>query len=500
MLGTVLALIGVFFVGTLGFVAVVGLAVGLLAALILFVVPKRWRRAIIQATPAFWPAPIRQKYPVASSEAAPNGCVDLDAKQGTASSRPERLRGLNTRPELHGRRLLGLHGFSQADVQDIEDDESVWLLEFEGGWWAELVTQIAPAWISPTFQLAWDVYAPTIAKPAMADCRIAHLPDAFRDLIGTRFMTVGSCVSTENIVLEDRLIFEVQTQGSSENVLVLRLGYLKAAEGYLRTGKLDDLGNQGLDAQVVTPSKIAEMDAWELRRKMERPMRYLGPVVLEQWLVPTHFPACAAPWDDAEQVQRLRVLRQALTEFLKWFRPSHKMSDGTVADRKRPELKWSWTVQLAVLEEAWERIAAWELLVNAGLAVNPDTGELFAAAREALERGDDLRGELPVMGLGTLFTPTWWVNTAECELDDHVPAGLDVARVRSGTAPMWIAGTGTVPSGLVGQEIPQDFLWAQDMLKRYEPVRQAYRHWFAQFRECHMLQTERQVSKIRLPQ
>ncbi|MGP1682870.1 MAG: hypothetical protein ACTS8S_11145 [Giesbergeria sp.] len=259
-LGVVLTLIGVFFVGTVGFVAVMGLAIGLLSTLILFVVPKRWRRAIVQATPAFWPVPIRQKYLTASSEIAPTGYATMNASQGTALSGPERFGSLNRVPELQGRRLLGVHGFSQADVQDIEDDESVWLLEFEGGWWAELVTQIAPAWISPTFQLAWNVYVPAVAKPAMADCRIEHLPGALSALIGTRFLEVDSCVSTENMVLEDRLIFEVDTKGSTGNVLILRLGYLKAAEGYLRTGKLDGLGNQGLDAQVVTPSKIVGMN------------------------------------------------------------------------------------------------------------------------------------------------------------------------------------------------------------------------------------------------
>ncbi len=324
MLGTVLTLIGVFFVGTVGVVAVVGLAVGLLSTLILFVVPKRWRQAIIQATPTFWPAPIRRKYLVDSSEAAIS-----------VSSGPERFGGLNRVAELQGRRLLGVHGFSQPNVQDIEDDESVWLLEFEGGWWAELVTQIAPAWISPTFQLAWDVYGPTIDKPAMADSRIEHLPGTLSALIGTRFMTVGSCVSTESVVLEDRLTFEAQTQGSSENVLVLRLGYLKAAEDYLRTGKLDDLGNQGLDAQVVTPSKIAAMDDWELKRRLERPMRYLGSVVLEQWLAPTHFPACGAPWDDREQVQRLRALRQALTTTQRAQQRAHFVDAG---DQHRPQV------------------------------------------------------------------------------------------------------------------------------------------------------------------
>ncbi|MBK7001898.1 MAG: hypothetical protein IPH35_18600 [Rhodoferax sp.] len=388
-------------------------------------------------------------------------------------------------PELQGRRLLGVHGFSQTDVQDIEDDASVWLLEFEGDWWAELVTQIAPAWISPTFQLAWNIYGPTIDKPAIADSRIEHLPDALSALIGTRFLTVDSCVSTGIMVLEDRLSFEVDGEDTTKDMLVLRLGYLKAAEDYLRTGNQDDLGNQGLDAEVVTPSKVAEMDAWELKRRLQRPIHNLGRLVLEQWLAPTHFPACTAPWDDRAQVQRLRVLRQALTEFLKWFRPSYKLSDNAVADPKRPELKWSWPVQLAVLEDAWERIAAWELLVNAGLAVNPDTGELFAAANEVLKRSDDLRWELPELGLGTLFTPAWWGNTAASELDRQVLTALEVTHLLSDTAPMWIAGTGTVPNGLVGQEIPQDFLWAKDMLKRYAPVRQAYRHWFLQFRDCH---------------
>ena len=263
-LGVVLSLIGVFFVVTVGVMALMGLAAGLLSTLILFVVPKSWRRAIMQATPAFWPAPIRQKYLVASLKTDPSGCVTMDATQCTASSGPERFRGLNKVPELQGRRLLGVHGFSQPDVQDIEDDESIWLLEFEGGWWAGLVMQIAPSWISPTFQLAWDVYGPAIDKPAMADRRIEHLPRALSALVGSRFLNVDSCVSTETMVLEDRLTFEVETQGSTENVLVLRLGYLKAAESYLRTGKLDDLGNQGLDAQVAEPSKIAEMDAWEL--------------------------------------------------------------------------------------------------------------------------------------------------------------------------------------------------------------------------------------------
>ncbi len=484
-LGVVLTLLAVFFGGTLAFVAVVGLAVGLLSALVLFAVPVRWRRALVQAIPTFWPKSIRQKYRLYPDETDPTCVVTTNDESGTTSGKPERFGSLNKVPALQGRRLLGVHGFSQMNVQDIEDDESVWLLEFEGGWWAGLVMQIAPAWISPTFQLAWDVYGPGIQKPDMADSRIEQQPGALSALVGTLFLKEAPCVSTETMVLEVRLNFAVDGENSEGDVLVLRLGYLDTAENYLRTGKLDDLGHQGLDAQVVPPGKVAEMDDWELKRRLQRPIRNLGPVVLEQWLAPNHFPACAAPWNDVEHVARLRALRCALTEFLKWFRPSYKLSDSAEADPKRPELKWSWPVQFAVLEDALERITAWELLVNAGLVVNPETGHLMAAADEALACGGDLRWELPVLGLGTLFTPAWWANTSESELASTASCSQDAARLRREALPTWIAGTGTVPQGLAGQEIPQDFLWTHDLLKRYAPVRQAYRHWFLQFRGCY---------------
>lgn len=401
--------------------------------------------------------------------------------RGPAGDSPERYGNLSQARELQGRRLLGVHGFSQADVQDVEDDESVWLLEFEGGWWARLVMQYAPAYASPICQLVWDVYGPDTERPAMLDARIEHLPGTLMALIGARFVEEGPCVSTEMMVLEDRLFFEVDGNASGENKLVLRIGYLYAAETYLRTGEPVGLGNQGLDAQVAQPSKIAEMDAWELKRRLQRPINNLGRVVLEQWLAPTHFPACAAPWDDAEQVQRLRALRQALAEFLKWFRPSYKLSDSAVADPKRPELKWSWPIQLAVLEDAWERIAAWELLANAGLAVNPDTGELFAAAGEALERGDELRCELPAFALDAMFTPTWWVNADGSQRTFSNPAEPESAGVPVNATPTWVVGTGIVPTGLAGAEIPADFLWTGELLRRYAPVRQAYEHWLSQF-------------------
>lgn len=484
-LGVVLTLLAVFFGGTLAFLALVGLAVGLLSALVLLAVPVRWRRALVQATPTLWPESIRHKYRLFPAETGATGVVATNDENAPASGKPQRCRSLDCVSELQGRRLLGVHGFSQMKVQDIEDDESVWLLEFEGGWWAGLVMQIAPAWISPTFQLAWDVYSPGIPKPAMADSRIEHQPGALNALVGTLFLKDAPCVSSETMVLEVRLNFAVDGGNSEGGVLVLRLGYLDTAEHYQRTGKLDDLGNQGLDAQVVPPSKVAELDDWELKRQLQRPIRNLGPVVLAQWLAPNHFPACAAPWNDVEHIARLRALRCALTEFLKWFRPSYKLSDSAVADPKRPELKWSWPVQFAVLEDALERITAWELLVNAGLAVNLETGHLIAAADEALACGGDLRWELPVLGLGTLFTPAWWANTSESELASTESCSQDISRLRREALPTWIAGTGTVPQGLVGQEIPQDFLWTQDMLKRYAPVRRAYRHWFLQFRECY---------------
>ena len=256
-LGVVLTLIGVFFGVTVGFVVVVSLAIALLSTLVIFTVPKRWKEAIVRATSAFWPEHLRQKYGAASSATDPTCGVTISETESASLDQPERFGSLNRVPELQGRRLLGVQGFSQKNVQDIEEDTSVWLLEFEGGLWAELVIQIAPSWISPTFQLAWDVYAPTIAKPAMADHRIAHLPRALGALIGARFLREDSCVSTELMALENRLIFEVQAQDGAEDVLVLRLGYLKAAEDYLRTGKVNGLGNQGLDAQVVSLSGLA---------------------------------------------------------------------------------------------------------------------------------------------------------------------------------------------------------------------------------------------------
>lgn len=262
----VLTLLAVFFGGTLAFVAVVGLAVGLLSAMVHFAVPVRWRRALVQATPTLWPKSICQKYRPFPDETGPSGAVTTNDENGTTSGKPERFRSLNKVPELQGRRLLGVHGFSQMNVQDIEDDESVWLLEFEGGWWAGLVMQIAPAWISPTFQLAWDVYDPGIPRPAMVDSRIEHQPGALNALVGTLFLKEAPCVSSETMVLEVRLNFAVDRKISEGDVLVLRLGYLDTVENYLRTGKLNDLGNQGLDAQVVPPSKVAEMDDWELKR------------------------------------------------------------------------------------------------------------------------------------------------------------------------------------------------------------------------------------------
>ena len=144
-LGVVLTLIAVVFAGTLGFVSVVGLAVGLLSTLILFAVPIRWRRAIIRCTQTFWSAAIRQKYRPFLDETDSSGVVTRNDVDGTTSGKPPRCRDLSRVSELQGRRLLDVHGFSQADVQDIEDDESVWLLEFEGGWWADLVSQIDKA-------------------------------------------------------------------------------------------------------------------------------------------------------------------------------------------------------------------------------------------------------------------------------------------------------------------------------------------------------------------
>jgi len=398
--------------------------------------------------------------------------------------KPKRCRDLSRIVQLQGRRLIGVYGFSQTEVRDIEDDESVWLLEFEGGWWARLVMQYAPAYVSPTCQLAWDVYGPDIEKPAMVDARIEHLPGTLIALIGTRFVEEGPCVSTEMIVLEDRLCFEVDGDTSGENKLVMRIGYLNAAETYLRTGKLVGLGNKGLDAQVVPPCKIAEMDDWELKRRLQHPMRHLGLAVLEQWLVSNHFPACAAPWDDVEHIARLRLLRQALTEFLKWFRPSHKLSDSAVSDPKRPKLKWSWPAQLAVLEDAWERLTAWELLVNAGLAVSPDTGDLVNATANTLARGDELQRELPVFALDAMFTPTWWVNADGSKRTFTDPAKFEFAAVPCDAKPTWVAYTGSVPTGLIGEEIPSDFLWANEMITRYGPVRQAYEEWRLRFLDC----------------
>lgn len=255
-MGIVLTLLAVFFGGLLALVTGVGLLVGLLSALLLFAVPARWRRAIIQATPRWWGEAMRRKYLSAPLAADLTG--NALTRSSATPTQPKRFGSLNRVPELQDRRLLGVHGFSQTDVQNIEEDASVWLLEFEGAWWASLVVQIAPAWISPTFQLAWDVYSPDAIRSALADPRMAHHPTSLSPLLGARFSSEHAVVSDGMMELETRLHFQADGPAGDEHPLVLRMGYLQVADHLSRTGKTVLEGHAlGLEAQLILHGALA---------------------------------------------------------------------------------------------------------------------------------------------------------------------------------------------------------------------------------------------------
>lgn len=128
--------------------------------------------------------------------------------------------------DLIGCRPLNIYGYQQQDIEDQLEDESSWWLEFEHGVWMTVEQVIAPAFISPTFQLHCRFYYAE-QFPLRDSTPFAKNPPQLAPLLGLQLLELMESVYDDALLSVEALRLGFGDDGRI--TAELHIGYLDEA-------------------------------------------------------------------------------------------------------------------------------------------------------------------------------------------------------------------------------------------------------------------------------